>query len=296
MKAIQFLSSLVPSFKREDVSSAVDALNLSLSEETLPVYETAFNDLGSKGFNSRVGQEFEKEFARYVDTKFRGNSIEVTYFCLKSLQMGHMETLKSMVDKTFSRDIVVAGMTYKKTTVLQLIAQFDFAVTYARQNLLYLLAAEANVKAKSLPAGKERPAPEIKWLEDNRLGYFRMLGIMSLKRSEITQALDDIPDVVLTPENADITEQTLGLNKTDPLRLNLVPLGINPFYAIGIRYANWQVERNNRAKNEKRALEMRLEQLRLQRDGREDPVLEKRIAFYEDEINKLAAKIARFEG
>lgn len=293
MKILQFLGSLVPTFQRDQLESQLNDLRDALVNETLPVYRTAVED--GVSFQSAAAKSYNQAFRRDVDTQFRGEALEVTLQCLTNLQ-ANLTVLESLLEKNFSKDIVVAGLTYKKAAVLQLVMQYEFGVDYARQVLLYLLAAEANVKAKTLPAGQERPKPEIKWLQDNQKAFFEVLRVMSFRSDELNKALVAIPEMVVNADTYEGVEATQGINKLDPLKLGFIPVGnFNPFYWFGIRYANWQVARRNRAKAEKRALEMRLEQLRLQRRGTEDAKLEKLIGFYEDEVNKCAAKIAKYE-
>lgn len=294
MNVLQFLRSMLPSFKRNDVSERLRAIRDELVNNTLPPYETAAAELRSATAKSKVFIEFDKAFTKGVSSSFRGNFLEQTQQILKNLQ-NNFDFIENLVDDNYSQDIVVAGITYKRAQILQYIAIAGFAVDYARRVLLYVLAAEANVKSRTLVDGKERPVPEIKWLEANRSAYFRAMGVMSVKEKELATMFDSIPDITVSDDVENTADATLMRQKVDPLNLNVIPIGVNPFHYIGVRWANRQVAKYQRSKEEKRALEFRLEQLKGQRSGEEDPRLERSIAYYEDEVNRLASKIAKME-
>lgn len=292
MKILEFLRQMVPSFKREDVTEKLRQLREALEDQTIPPHEQLVAEPVKA--RSKPMQDYDKAFAKAVDTPFRGNWAEVTLAVLRNI-LANVGFFEALVDKNYSRDIIAAGITFKKGEILRLIAIADFTATYARQQMLYLLAAEGNVDAKTLQVGKERPLPELKWLEANRAGFFRCLNLMALKSADLSKALDDIPDMIVNEDTAVNAEQTVGAVKLDPFATGLIPITWNPFYYIGVRMANREKARMDRAKNEKRAMEFRIEQLRLQARGESDAKLEKTIEFYEDEVNILAAKIAKFE-
>src|SRR5690606_24455681 len=225
---------------------------------------------------------------------YRGEWMEATLQTLQNMQV-NVETIANLVGDSYADTIVVAGMTYKRAQILKYIALMGFVTDYSRQVMLYLLAAEANIKSRQLDEGKERPLPELRWLETNQASYFRALTAMAIKSKDLAEVFANIPDIVITEQNVSTVEETVGLSKVDPLKMNIISIGINPFHYIGIKWADYQVAKYQRAKEEKRAIEFRLEQLRTQRSGREDPKLEQSVAYYEDLVNKLASKIAKFE-
>lgn len=292
MKVIQMIGSLLPSFKREEVADEVRALRECLEDYTIPLFDPLKKAPLKK--KSKVVQDFEKEFSRKVRTKTRGDFIDVTVGVLENVR-GLISYLENAVEKTFSRDIIVAGLTYRKAEVLRLITFTDFFVTYTRQNLVYLMAAEGNVDARTLPNGKERPIPEIKWLLDNRDAYFDTMNMLANNPTEIDKLIANIPDIVIGGESEEIVAQTQSRIQMDPLAGNLIAIAWNPFYSMGVRRANKRHARIQRAKNEKRSIEYRIEQLYRQQQNQPDAALEKTIEFYEGEVDRFASMIAKDE-
>jgi hypothetical protein len=292
MKIFDFIRQMAPVFRREDVSEKLRMLRIYLEDQTIPAYENYLTS-GIK-VKSKAIVEFEKQFVKNVHTQFRGNWAEVTLAVLKNIS-ANLSAFETLADKNYAKDILSDAITFKKAEILRIFAIADFVVTYSRQNMLFLLATEANVEARTLPAGKERPLPELTWLEENQQGYFKSFPVMALKGSELLAALNSIPDIVVNEDSLATSEATIGAVKLDPLASGLIPIVWNPFYALGVRMANRENLRMDRAKAEKRAMEFRLEQLRMQERGENDARLEKTIAFYEQEVNLLASKIAKYE-
>lgn len=292
MNILSFVQQMAPCFKRDDLAEKLRMLRIDLEDHTIPAFQN-FIDSGIK-IKSRNLTEFEKEFDKNVKLQFRGTWAEVTIHILQNIS-GNLAMFETMVEKNYARDIIATGITFKKAEILRLFAIADFIVTYSRQNLLYLVASEANVEARTLQVGKERPLPELSWLGANRLGYFRALPTMALKAADLQAKINEIPDIVINDESVMTTATTVGSLKLDPLASSMIPITWNPFYYIGVRMVNREATRIERAKNEKRAIEFRLEQLRMQARGENNAKLEKTIEFYEQEVNLLAAKIAKFE-
>lgn len=296
MRIVNFLANLSGAFRKDDLVERLDLCKQGLDEETLPAYENAALNayFEGRGFKSQAARDFETAFQRSVKTRFRGGLFEVSLSILKNLSvsLGHLE---AFADKSFSGSIVIEGISYPKAVVLQYMSSADFVVDYARRNLLYLLAAEANEVSKEFPAGKVRPVPELDWLKANREPFFQLMELFSKEPRELDQALKSIPDVNVDATRTAEIEQTIGVTKLDPLKFNLVDPLVrwNPFFMVGMAWSNYKLVRLDRAKADKRALEFRLEQLRLQRAGRSDAQLEKSISVYEDEANALAEKIAK---
>ena len=74
-----------------------------------------------------------------------------------------------------------------------------------------------------------------------------------------------------------------------------MPDSANLFYRIGVWKANRLAKKLNRAKQERKAVELRLEQLRQLRNNEQDPTLEDTIEKYEDMVNRLAKEVTDME-
>lgn len=292
-RIIDFLRQLTPSFTKDELKEKLRLVGQAI-QQTLASLVTAAEVLGKPSFKSRVGKAFDADFKRSVKTRFRGTAAEVMTQIIQSLD-SLASLLTGVVDKTYNAEVTVDGITYKRAEVLRILGYMDFTVTYARQLLHYLLVCEANVQAKTLTEGRERPKPEIEWLEKNQGAFFQLLNTFSQEPRDVIKAIEGIPDISVGDNDEITLHPTVGIGRLDPLKSNFVP-GVTPmFMSIGIWWAQRQVARYERLKEDLRAIEYRVEQLRLQAQGKEDAQLEKTIVKYEQYIDDLAEDIAKME-
>jgi hypothetical protein len=293
MRIFDFLRNLVTSFSKDEVKEKLRLIAQAV-HETMSTYLTASEILGKPAFKSKAGKEFDTAFKRSVKAPYRGTTIEVIYQVLLNLD-SIADLLVSLVEKNYNKDITVDGITYKRAEIIRVLGFMDFTVTYARQLLHYILVTEANVQAKTLPDGKECPKPEIEWLKENQETFFRLINTFATKDREFIKKIEDIPEIGVGADDEHTIVPTVGIQRLDPLKNNFVP-GVTPmFMSIGIWWTQMQVARYERMKEDIRCIEFRIEQLRLQAQGKNDPQLEKTIARYEEFKNDLAQDIAKAE-
>jgi len=293
MKLFDFLRNLTTSFTKDEVKEKLRLVTQAL-HETISAFVSASEILGNSGYKSKAGKDFDSAFKRSVKVPYRGTFPQVIQQVLTNMD-GFADLLSGLIDKSYNKDIVVEGITYKRAEILRTLGFMDFAVTYVTQILHYILAAEANVQAKTLVDGKERPKPELDWLAQNQDTFFRLLNTFGAKDRDMIKAIESIPDIQVG-ENDDLTiVPTVGITRLDPLKNNFIP-GVTPmFISIGTWWAQRQVARYERMKEDHKLIAYRIEQLRLQAQGKEDPQLEKTIAKYEQFLNELAEDIAKAE-
>lgn len=293
MRIFDFLRNLIPSFTKDEVKEKLRLVSQML-QQTLEGYLSAVDILGVPAFKSRYGKEFDNDFRGKVRTQYRGTSIGVMQQILSNVT-NFIDQLAPLVEKSYNRDVVVDGLTYKRAEILRTLGYLDFMVTYARQLLHYLLVVEANVQAKTLPDGREIAKPEIEWLNANRATFFRLLLTFAENYRDLIKKLDEIPDINVGENDEQTIAHTVGVNRLDPLKNNFLP-GITPmFMSIGIAWTQWQVKRYERLKEDVKVIQYRIEQLRLQAQGKEDAQLERTIAKYEEYLEDLSRDIAKME-
>jgi hypothetical protein len=293
MKLFDFLRNLTPSFTQDEVKEKLRVVTQAI-HDTMGTYLNAQEILGKPGYKSKVGKDYEAAFKREVKSRFRGTAAEVTYQILTNVDT-IADLLVDLVDKSYNKDIVVEGITYRRAEILRVLGYMDFLTTFARQQLHYLLVCEANEQAKTLTPGKERPKPELEFLRDNQRAFFLALTTFATPAKEVIGKLNDIPEITVTENDDQTVVHTVGIARLDPMKNNFIP-GVTPmFMNIGIWWAQRQVARYERMKEDVRTIEYRLEQLRLQTQGKQDPVLEKTIAKYEEYLDELCEKIAKME-
>ncbi|MCY1352910.1 hypothetical protein D9M69_392350 [compost metagenome] len=122
-----------------------------------------------------------------------------------------------------------------------------------------------------------------------------LLQTFSRPSREIATLIESIPEISIGEDDEKVIAPQVGLAKLDPLKNNFVPIVSNIALTIGIWRAQAQVAKYDRLKEDARSIQLRIEQLRLQAEGKNDAQLESTIGKYERFLNHTAEKIAKME-
>jgi hypothetical protein len=286
-----FLSRLKASFTKDELKQSIRILTQAL-EKAISTFSNS--EEVTQTLKSKAGKQFQTDFSKMVRVPPRLTPMAYIRQVLTNMAMT-VELVSGLVDKNYGNDIVVEGITYRRAELLRTIGYMDFVVTYAVQLLHYILVAEASVTSKEHAEGKERPQPELRYLKENQKAFFTLLNTFSKPSRDIAKLLENIPDITIGEDDDKVIVPQVGALKLDPLKNNFIP-GISTLSLnIGIWWAHIQVARYDRLKEEVRSIQLRIEQLRLQQDGRNDAQLEHTIATYESYLNQKSEKLAKLE-
>lgn len=294
MKIAKYVQSLLPSIEKKSIRKNLDDLRAELRDHTLPPFQTSHEMLKNWRFKDRFCQEVDKKFPREVQSRFRGNYIEVTYFILKRT-LENIDTFEKMVDQYYAHDVVRSAMSYSDTQLLQLIEAISFAARYSRKLLMYTLAQEVDAYRDNNLRGSELTKAEIDWLMRNVQVFYLTLRALDKSGKDYMDIFQDIPDIAVDVDNADNVASMVGSQNLDPLRLGAHGLILNPIYHVRIKLTEWQVARYDAAKEERKMLEFQILDLKNATEGKDDPKLEKALEYTQDRVSRLNYKIQKME-
>ena len=291
MRILDFVRRLTSSFTKDELKERLRIFSQGLQKalETFMNAETTV-----KTFKSKAGKEFEADLARGVRLPPRITPFGYVRQVLANMSVT-AELLGVIVEKSYGKDIVIEGITYRRAELLRTLGYMDFLVNYSMQLLHYILVAEASIVSKEHNEGQERPKPELLWLKNNRAAFVQLLNTFSKPSREIATLIESIPEIVIGAYDMNIIVPQVGLTKLDPLKNNYVPGVSGLALAAGMWWAQIQVAKYERLKEDARSIQLRLEQLRLQAEGKNDAQLENTISKYERFLNQTAEKIAKME-
>ena len=136
---------------------------------------------------------------------------------------------------------------------------------------------------------------EIEWINHNFIAFCAAFNITSGKPQQVEKQFSNIPDIVVTGDNAHTLGATIGEDKIDPFQMSLIPIWMNPIYHIGMFVAEWQSDRYKAAKEEVRLIQLRKLNLEKLSEGKPDAKIQKEIAYMETRIQGLNFKLAKME-
>lgn len=298
MKALDFIRKLLPSFGKKDVREKLRLAVSKLADIVGPALENFGQVFQAGKFSSKFGSEFNASFLKFVPSNIRSlrNPLLETIERAKdnAIKLGDLLTDHSA--KVLKDTIHVEGITYQTVSLLRLIEILDFFGDYTSRLLLRLVTAESNSQVFNSPEQGELSKAEVDYLDANRAMYFRILELLYEDPRLIMGKLTSIPEVIVNQSGDAAPVPALMGGAGDPLELGVVPMLSGMFTAVGIRNVNREIERFERTKKEKKAIEMRLEVLNQGGRGAVDARTQSIIEGYERELVLVRAKLAQMEG
>lgn len=293
MKNLDFIGSLLPSFAKSRMTEDLNNLMEELRTTTLPPYTAMAKAYGKSKFQSEDLRRFQDMFTKEVKT-FKGSYVSVIEQTLKTVEEKG-PILEKMISEYYADDVMRTSMTFFKVNVLQYLEGIHFFMKYARKLLVWTVTLETMAVDKDAVSEDTIIPADVEWLNTHRQVFFHITNILGGNRNEMEKAFKEIPDITITKDNAPIIEKTVGPLKVDPFHFGLIPIKLNPFYHVRMLWSEWQVARRDAAQREKEVIEMRLLYLRNLESGKKDARIEKQIAYYESELQKVNIKIHKLE-
>lgn len=292
MKILSYLASLLPTFGRDRVLEDCRVTAAEITEQTLPSYAAAVQvfkgKFRSKDLNNKAGI-----FGRL--SHISGGMIPGIEKGLKQGVAG-LAVAEDLFRRTTGEDIASSALTYQKAQLLQYVELCTFASKYARKFLVlvYVLETAEYPESGTIPAESLTPA-ERKWLEENFISFCNAINVLNTPELKLKKALTEIPDVVITQQNASTLPATMGAGKLDPLGMGIIPLWCNPIYHFRLAVAEWQAGRYKAAQEDVKLLQLRKLNLERVIAGRPDAKLQQEIAYTEARIAKLSYNLTEME-
>lgn len=296
MSILNILKGLVPSFGKKDIREKLRVIASKIAELVLPALDSFAETLNERQLKSKYGKDLIAAVYGFLPPVLRNSPTPYAKVVRTALENATklLEGLQDYTGKHLGDAVHVEGLTYQKASVLRLIELIDFFQDYTLRQLTFLVASEVNIEAFDRQDGNPFTQAELKFLQTNQGAWLKMLELLNGDPKQALSALEKVPEVLLS--DADANEvPALGGTSADPLKLGFIPGVSHIFHWVGLRLVDWEIERYERAKKEKRDIEMRLEALRQRRGGTVDARTESIIANYERELTLARAKIANME-
>ena len=295
MKLWDFCSSLLSTNDKEKIIEDIRITSGEIKEHTAPAYESAITFLKGWKFKSEQISTLNDTFNRMVDTQRGENCVVTIEKSFKDI-LENLTHVEKMIDKTYSSEVAIGGLTYQKAALLQYVEMVGFVSKFARKFLIYVYICETAMYEDSGTVITDSLSPvEIDWLNNNFVSFCTAFNIAAGNPAHVEKQLANIPDIEVTKENYETLPETMGMAKIDPFQMGLIPTWLNPVYHIGIRVAEWQADRYKVAKEEVRLLQLRKLNMENLIAKKPDAHIQKEIAYMETRIQDMNFKIAKME-
>lgn len=284
------------SFFTDFVKGISGSIGKPTVNEKAAIVESRIVDYLSPSINALKGHSFESDFYRQevlTDVSFKAlfqqarNTVRgtPTLFDLMAIAATNSKTLLSGIqdkgDAILPQTIVAEGMTVSSATVLKMIASIDLFVEYSSRLMYHLAQNESKVDYTLNNADKA-------YMKDYRGSYITVFGLLLEKPEKL---LADIVNV----EPMLVSESGSVKASREVVRLNFIPLVTPIFRRVGIMMVNWEIEREERLRLEKRGIESAIERHRQAQRGSNDARSEQIIENWRKELVLVNKKIASLE-
>ena len=295
MSKTTITTDFLPQVEKTRVLDSVDTTMKLLRDETLPVYDaTLRNNLFTlrHSFKSPWVQKRAKAYDTVMGRLVKGNLVEGTRGLLAS-SLKRLEWIRGQFE--LGSDILKDNITYKKVMLIQLYDAHCFFIDYARRLLLVIYSFESPAylsgEEDSIPYSKA----ELLEIEEGFDTFLKVSSIFARSGDNATRVLEQIPEAKFEPNELAVAKSTLGLNKIDPMGLGFSPTTMNPIWYLGTMWEEMQHSKYEAAKEERKALELRLIQMRLEQQSKRDATNDRAIEYSESRLRNLNLKIAKME-
>lgn len=292
MRILDFLKTMLPTFKKKDLLGDLNTTLSNLNECTIPVYDKYAQEMRSFNFSTQEAKSLISAFQSHVKQRKGNIIVTIAHGLHEAADVG--ASMQKSIDKRFQDDISRDGLTYNEAQTLQILSAFSFFERYARRLLSYLIILET---------GKFDNGNSMTSLTDGHKQYIiqyftpfcMLLNAYTQGAKAVLDALKNVPELEIIPENDAAIVAIQGKDKVDPFRMGLISANVNPFYWWGMRKAISAVKRYDEAKEERNMLELRLMHIKNLQQGQNNPDIEKEIQYNEDRLSRIQAEIRDFE-
>lgn len=285
MNIIDYVKSLLPSFGQDRILDDLARLRAEANDVLLPSLAQAEDTFSGRPFTSAYAKGIEKTLKR----RFESHGSRATLFSIldevyKSVP-AQLTMLDKLVESSFAKDIAQETVSYRKANVLKYIETLSFSMQYAVRMLLRVIRVETGAAEDS----ESLHAAEKSQLDSGYLQWLDTLELIDQKAETLEKELLSIPEIGVSAHVGGAIEG----KKLDPMRMNFITPSWNPIYHVRLRMAEKTVADINRAKEERKLVELRLHDLKTRSGNKSDPVVQKQVELVEERLKKIDHSIAR---
>jgi hypothetical protein len=285
------LNALLPVIGKNQFEADIKNVKESLDKTSIGFVQAA-KTYDRFTFKDKRVAAFDKRFLREV-TGLRGNHIQVINQIF--LKAAKSITVIERLNSKNSTDIVRSQASFSRLNLVQYVAAVNFALSYARKHINFVCAAETNLIRDSLLKGKELSKGEQEWLLKNEVSFHLVMNALNNSENDLKTALESVPDVVVTEDNADVIAASTGVKKLDPLGLCRTGFVYWPVYHLRMAWEDYKYAEYEKMKDELQLMEYRLEDLQNAQKTESNAKLEQAIEYYQERVDTLSYKLVKIE-
>ena len=294
MAIADYLKSLSPTLKRDEVLEDVRVTLKELDTIVIPAYSTADTYFKTNRLISPSVKELSDSF--YEEFKPKGGKkstfIGDICFALGNLR-ANLQYVYEDSEKILETDVIASGLTVKKAFYVRLAEYANFMTNYSIDLLNFCYFFEMQEMVGSNEANHMEINPmTMRTVVDNIDNFSRLMSAYAIEHSKFVQITTKLVDVLANTDDG-VLSNIYDKEQYDPtfvaLTSGFIPY---PVYHFRMMIAEYQLKRYRSNENKKRALELRLLHIKMLKEQKNDPRLEKEISYVQGRIDGLERDMA----
>lgn len=298
MSIANFVSKLLPRIDRKNVAEDIRLTSAELAESVIPSIEASAAFFKVVRTASKEVRALEADFYSYFDrhgASKKGNMFLELQDAFANVQL-NLQSIKGFVETEIDKDILPVGMTARKIVILRGASHISFLSRYTMALLNYVYAKETEANNTDHDDELKITKAELAYVEKFFPQAIRLLSIYGVPNKKFVDLVKATPEIYVNAKTADAVAGIYSKNEYDFIPADLVSGFIgNPIYRIRLVIAEWQNARYESMKNKKQQLELRLLNLEMYKDGKNDPQLAKEIGRLQSRIENYDADLRETE-
>lgn len=284
---LSIFSSFTGAMKKEAVYDYTEFLFTSINDEVLPAFQVILAD---KSIDVISKNTTLKNFAQMADLKSSNNykTLERMEDLFKTISKTQKQ-VKDLVNKHCSEVITNKDLKAKDAAIVKFLTDLYTLTSYTLDFLYFIIVDEKH---------SELPKIKFKKIREGLPNYITLFKAYSKFYTTMLEDIAAIDDETLKTDLDVVQQQMKEMILAKKSKLVSFPLSNfigNPIYHIRMWRVDKEIEKLEALKTKKQLVELKITELRLEKDGGKDKNLSKQIKYYEDKLAGIEYKIEKIE-
>lgn len=284
---LSIFGSFTGAMKKEAVYDYTEFLFTSINDEVLPAFQVILAD---KSIDVISKNTTLKNFAQMADLKSSNNykTLEKMEDLFKTISKTQKQ-VKDLVNKHCSEVITNKDLKAKDAAIVKFLTDLYTLTSYTLDFLYFIIVDEKH---------SELPKIKFKKIREGLPNYITLFKAYSKFYTTMLEDIAAIDDETLKTDLDVVQQQMKEMILAKKSKLVSFPLSNfigNPIYHIRMWRVDKEIEKLEALKTKKQLVELKITELRLEKDGGKDKNLSKQIKYYEDKLAGIEYKIEKIE-
>jgi len=294
MKITAFVDKIVDGFSQNATVTVHSNVIKEMIDHTIPSLELFSEYVSAEPKAKKVLDKFNKDFLQRLGKGGKGEFYDRILAAMRAnvAQAGDVEDL---INKLIPKNADALSLDGRAANLVQYVEILGFTNRYIRH--LLLTFTEDIAKGTGGPNFKSGLAKEqVDGLQRNLSAFASAIMVLETAAPGVERAIKSIPEFNVAHTDIDAMTAANGQAAMDPLRATgFISADWNPITAVRMLIEDRCIANYQGAKEDRQALEFRIQALKDARDGTQNPRLEKSIEYHTGRLKEVNRKIEKYE-